>query len=81
MSKIKIIFSTDPNIEDEFYLSDTLLSLKAKGLLAMMLAYPKPDSFKIDIITMFLLAFIFSVKQLMCRVSQAGTMSFFAAPA
>lgn len=45
MSKIRIIESTDPNIECDYFLCDHKLSLKAKGLMAMMIFYPERDDF------------------------------------
>jgi len=72
MSKVRVIYSTDPNIEDEFYLSDTLLSLKAKGLIAMMLAYPKPDSFKIEEFALFVKDSEDSIRSTMQELEKLG---------
>lgn len=53
MSKIMIAETDDINVESDYFLCDSRISLKAKGLMAMMLAYPCKDDFKVDILSLF----------------------------
>ena len=53
MSKITIIETENINVESDYFLNDSRISLKAKGIMAMMLAYPCKDDFRISDFALF----------------------------
>ena len=48
MSTIRVIGTKNPTIESDFFVRDGRISLKAKGLLLQMHAYPFSDDFSIE---------------------------------
>jgi len=53
MQKLMIIETDDINIGSDYFLGDSRISLKAKGLMAMLIAYPCRADFSLDVLSLF----------------------------